>query len=308
MMFILWSIVVISVIVNLVVCFLYIRGRYEYTSVRPKWLLSRESDIGKDIERLVEKLAQIGEWMDNSEQTGSLTDEIRRDIGDVEWRVWKETYSYFALRSKDEELKKLALRNLSQVQGAKAIRRALKYLKGIKDESESDTMLPSEELKGLSEAVIGELEDLLKQAEDKEKELVFEGFDVFLSYNTEDLSLIQKLNEEFKARGLRTWFAPEQVTPGMIWLDELESQISNIRAVCIFVGGNGIGPWEEVEIKAFLTEFVHRGCLVIPVILPNAKEVPDLPVILKQIAWCDLREGYKQNVQKLANALNRKRH
>lgn len=298
-----WSIVIVSVIVNLVVSVLYLRERYEYTSVPPRWLLSRESNIGEDIERLVRKLAQIGEWMDNSEKTDPLTDEIRRDIGNVEWRVWKETYSHFALRSNVKEDIKLALRNLSQVQGEKAIRRALKHLRGIKDEF--DTMPSSEEVKELAEAVIKELEVLSKQDEDKEKEVVSEGFDVFLSYNTEDISSIQQLNEEFKAEGLRTWFDKEQVTPGMIWMDELEAQMSNIRAACVFVGENGLGPWETVEIRAFLNEFVHRGCHVIPVILPNANQVPDLPIILKQIEWSDLRKQYKLNLQKLVKVLKK---
>lgn len=144
---------------------LYLHERYKYVSDRPKfaWLRKclriEESDIGKDIELLVKKLAQVGEWMDNSEEKGPLTDEIRHDIGDVEWRVWKETYSYFALYSKDEELKKLALRNLSQVQGKKAIQRALKHLKGMKDES--IVLVPSEEVKELTDAVLKELEELL---------------------------------------------------------------------------------------------------------------------------------------------------
>jgi hypothetical protein len=57
----------------------------------------------------------------------------------------------------------------------------------------------------------------------------------------------------------------------------------------VFVGHQGIGPWQELEIEAFLREFVRRGCPVIPVLLPNAVEKPILPVFLKGMTWVDFR-------------------
>lgn len=149
---------------TIVVSILYLCERFKYVSARPRWLRFRSSDIGKDIKLLVKKLAQVGEWIDNSEETGPLKDEIRHDIGGIEWRVWIETYSYFALRSEDEELKKLALRNLSQVQGEKAVQRALKHLKGMKA---GFVAIPaSKEVQELTDAVIKELEELYRLEQD----------------------------------------------------------------------------------------------------------------------------------------------
>lgn len=139
---------------------LYLLERYKYVSARPKWLRGlRKPDIGNDIRLLVKKLAQVGDWMDNLEGENPLKQEIRHDIGDVEWKVWKETYSYFALHSKDEELVKLALRNLSQVQGREAIMRALKYITEKKDDI---VKVPSNEVGKLIDAVLAELNELLK--------------------------------------------------------------------------------------------------------------------------------------------------
>ncbi len=138
---------------------LYLRERFKYVSARPKWLQFRKSDIGKDIELLVKKLGQIGNWMDNSEETGPLRDEIRHDILGIEWKVWKETYSHFALRLGDEEHIKLALRNLSQVQGKTAIERALK---SIEEKRHDIVRPPSKEVKKLIDAVQKELEEMLQ--------------------------------------------------------------------------------------------------------------------------------------------------
>jgi formylglycine-generating enzyme required for sulfatase activity len=44
------------------------------------------------------------------------------------------------------------------------------------------------------------------------------------------------------------------------------------------------------EIKAFLRAFVHRKCPVIPVLLPNAPQEPQLPVFLQGLMWVDFRQ------------------
>ena len=40
---------------------------------------------------------------------------------------------------------------------------------------------------------------------------------------------------------------------------------------------SGLGPWQNQQIQALLSQFVKRKCLVIPVILSSAKITPDLP-------------------------------
>jgi len=40
---------------------------------------------------------------------------------------------------------------------------------------------------------------------------------------------------------------------------------------------------------AFLSEFVNRGCPVIPVLLPDVGKVPVLPIFLKGMTWVDFR-------------------
>jgi hypothetical protein len=59
----------------------------------------------------------------------------------------------------------------------------------------------------------------------------------------------------------------------------------------VFVGKKGrkkfIGPWQEMELEAFLREFVNRSCPVIPVLLSNAPKQPKLPIFLKGMTWVD---------------------
>jgi hypothetical protein len=88
-----------------------------------------------------------------------------------------------------------------------------------------------------------------------------------------------------------------------MWQPELERQIGGVRAACVFVGPNGRGPWQDMEIRAFLSEFVNRGCPVVPVLLKNAGAAPDLPLFLRQMMWVDLRADPELHLKRLVTAL-----
>jgi hypothetical protein len=67
----------------------------------------------------------------------------------------------------------------------------------------------------------------------------------------------------------------------------------------VFVGESGFGPWQDLEMQAFLREFVKRRCPVIPVILPDCDNVPDLPVFLSGMTWVDFRVDDPDPLKKL---------
>ncbi|MEW8631959.1 MAG: toll/interleukin-1 receptor domain-containing protein [Candidatus Thiodiazotropha sp.] len=115
-------------------------------------------------------------------------------------------------------------------------------------------------------------------------------FDVFMCHNSEDKDSVRELNNQLKAKDIRTWLDEEQLPPGRAWQELLEEQITTIRSVAVFVGAAGVGPWQNVEIRAFLSEFVKRRCPVIPVILPDCSTVPKLPLFMSQFTWVDFRK------------------
>jgi len=131
-----------------------------------------------------------------------------------------------------------------------------------------------------------------------------DSYDVFLCHNSDDKPIIRKINVELKAAGLKTWLDEEQILPGQQWQVELENQIEKVRAVCVFVGEDGVGPWQNAEIRAFLSQFVTRGCVVVPVLLPNAPTVPKLPIFLREMMWADLRQEYTRQLARLIGALH----
>ncbi len=115
-------------------------------------------------------------------------------------------------------------------------------------------------------------------------------FDVFLCYNTADQAAIMDIGKELKEQGYLPWLDIWELQPGRSWQRLLEQQIEQIAAAVVFVGKEGIGPWQRQELDAFLREFARRECPVIPVILSDAPEKPELPLFLQGIRWVDFRE------------------
>jgi formylglycine-generating enzyme required for sulfatase activity len=118
-----------------------------------------------------------------------------------------------------------------------------------------------------------------------------EQFDVFLCHNSADKPQVLQIAEQLQQHNLRPWLDIWELPPGRPWTKLLEKQIEQINSVAVFVGENGLGPWQEPEIYAFLSEFVKRECSVIPVLLPTAPSKPQLPLFLRQFTWVDFRKS-----------------
>lgn len=115
-------------------------------------------------------------------------------------------------------------------------------------------------------------------------------FDVFLCHNNEDKPAVIKIAQQLQKNNIKPWLDIWELRPGLPWQRALEDQITQIKSAAIFIGPNGIGPWQNQEIDAFLREFVRRECPVIPVMLSNAPARPTLPVFLNAMMWVDFRQ------------------
>ncbi|WP_297324284.1 TIR domain-containing protein [Nitrosomonas sp.] len=116
------------------------------------------------------------------------------------------------------------------------------------------------------------------------------SFDVFLCHNSDDKAEIRHIADELIKQGIKPWLDEREIPPGTLWQTALEEQIANINSAAVFVGKSGIGPWQDIEIRAFINEFVERKCPVIPAILPTTEKIPSLPILLKNLHYVDFRE------------------
>ncbi len=127
----------------------------------------------------------------------------------------------------------------------------------------------------------------------------FMKFDVFLCHNSQDKPAVKRIGKELMIRGLRPWLDEWELRPGLIWQELIETQIKEIKSAAVFVGRDGIGPWQNQEMRALLDQFVRRHCPVIPVILENASQIPELPLFLQNMTWVDFRNSEPDPIRQL---------
>lgn len=132
-----------------------------------------------------------------------------------------------------------------------------------------------------------------------EPKIETKDFDVFLSYNSVDGAAVKKIGEDLKKYGILPWLDEWELRPGLPWQRALEQQIRTIKSAAVFVGKSGIGPWHLSEMNAFLRQFKKRNCPVIPVLLPDAPQEPDLPIFLEEMSWVDFRKQELDPLEKL---------
>jgi nucleotide-binding universal stress UspA family protein len=132
-------------------------------------------------------------------------------------------------------------------------------------------------------------------------------FDIFVCYNSDDKELIGTINAKLRRQGVKTWFDEERLPPGRPWQEMLEKEIAIIDGAAVFAGKSGLGPWQSREVRAFLNELATRECPVIPVLLPEAPKVPDLPLFLRDLTWIDLRSDFDRSFERLIAAARAER-
>jgi hypothetical protein len=120
----------------------------------------------------------------------------------------------------------------------------------------------------------------LGQSSRQEEEMP-EGFDVFLSHNSRDKPQVEDIGNRLRARNLRVWLDAWELRPGFPWQ----------RAVAVFVGAEGLGAWQEPEMRAFIARSRREKVPVIPVLLPGCPDSPKLNLFLDAYTWVDLRDG-----------------
>jgi len=134
-------------------------------------------------------------------------------------------------------------------------------------------------------------------------------FDVFLSHNSRDKAMVERLAAKLKRDGLEPWLDKWCLTPGGRWQDELVTGLHASDACAVFVGPNGLGDWVYEELGVALDRAAKdRKFRLFLVLLPGLPEPFDpttLPPFLSTRTWVDLRPGIEDSraYQHLINAI-----
>ncbi|HET6522628.1 MAG TPA: TIR domain-containing protein, partial [Geminicoccaceae bacterium] len=112
------------------------------------------------------------------------------------------------------------------------------------------------------------------------------SFDVFFSYCWRDHAPVAAVARALTERGLRVFLDRWYLTPGQPWPQALERTLASCNSVAVFLGADGLGPWQQRERDLALDRQGREpGFPVIPVLLTRAD--PALG-FLRLNTWVDL--------------------
>src|SRR5215472_16893428 len=108
----------------------------------------------------------------------------------------------------------------------------------------------------------------------------------FLSYNSQDLGLIARLEAGLRRKDpkARIFFAPKSLRAGGFWLPELAQEIAEATAFVLLVGEKGIGPWQAMEYYEALDRRVKEQDFPVVLVMLDGQPAPGLP-FLRQLHW-----------------------
>ena len=108
----------------------------------------------------------------------------------------------------------------------------------------------------------------------------------FLSYNSQDLALLQGVEAALKGKDpeAKIFFAPTSLRAGGFWLPELAKGIAEATAFLLLVGEKGLGPWQVIEYYEALDRRVKQHDFPVVLVLLDGVPAPGLP-FLRQLHW-----------------------
>ena len=118
-------------------------------------------------------------------------------------------------------------------------------------------------------------------------------YDVFLSYNNRDRAAVESVAQKLKNCGLEVFLDRWYLIAGIPWPQHIANILNTCRAAAIFVGPDGMGPWQQREQDLALNRQAQNPSFpVIPVLLPGS----DPPLgFLALNTWIDMREGIEND-------------
>lgn len=147
-----------------------------------------------------------------------------------------------------------------------------------------------------------QLEDQAANSE-KLKKKVDEGlFDVFLAHHSLDKADVLMISNALRSKGIYPWIDVEQIPPGKWFQDIIQSAVTKVKAAAVFIGPQGIGKWQALEIRSFLTRCVESDIPLIPVLLPGVKKIPDSLPFLRELNYVQFENNIneEQSLMRLA--------
>jgi hypothetical protein len=134
-------------------------------------------------------------------------------------------------------------------------------------------------------------EDKRKKLQDK---IARDDFDVFIAYNNKDESSVLDICKYLMQEGIYPWIDVEQIPPGQWFQEIIQTIIPKVKSACIFLGVHGVGRWEALELRTFVSQCIEQSIPIIPVLLPMVQEIPKNLLFLRELNWVQFQNKLEE--------------
>ena len=113
---------------------------------------------------------------------------------------------------------------------------------------------------------------------------------VFFSYAHRDKAIVDKVANALRRYRVATWIDRERAQVGAVLMDQIRSGLTDADAFVVFASHSSLeSSWVNHEMKYFINERLtgNSGPPIIPVVLDDV----ELPAILRDVLYVDLRDG-----------------
>ena len=118
-------------------------------------------------------------------------------------------------------------------------------------------------------------------------------FHVFLSYNSRDARDARVLAQKLRGEGLLPWLDEHDLLAGAQVVPALDEALERAPAAALLIGPHALGPWQKQEYYSLLARHVEqrdsRRVTIIPILLPGALDLTEMPSLLKGFSMVDFR-------------------
>ncbi len=111
------------------------------------------------------------------------------------------------------------------------------------------------------------------------------GYDIFVSYSTQDKLFVDALVHRLEERHYRCWYAPRDISAGMTWPAAISRAIKEIPLMLLVFSASSN---KSEEISRELTLASANKCIVIPVRIENVLPSEELEYHLSNRHWLDV--------------------
>jgi hypothetical protein len=106
---------------------------------------------------------------------------------------------------------------------------------------------------------------------------------------------VLRLGSLLRNHGIYPWIDVEQIPPGRWFQDVLQSAIRIVKSAAIVIGSSGMGKWQAVEMKAFVSRCVESGIPIIPVLLPGTESIPTELTFLRELNYVRFKKDITED-------------